>query len=316
MSEENTKLALIDKPLPQPVQLFNADKAEIDKILEMVRAEISAFDYGDFAVEKNRKAVKSLAFKVAQTKTAIDGAGKNFLADVKAKIKVIDDVRGYARSELDKLRDEAKQPLIDWEAEQERIKQEEKQKAIKQEVDRDHEFALLMDKEWQAEQDRIRAKKEEEERVAAELAEKKQQEELAAAAEASRIKAEQEAAAEIERAKQAQKEAEEQAAREKTLAEQRQKEYEEAAKRREEQARIDAERRAKEEQAAAAEAERKEREQKEATEKARQANIEHRRSVNNEILLALAGSGLTEEQAKVVITLAAKGQAGKLTINY
>lgn len=306
MNETQTQLALIKRPLPQPIELFNADKAAIDEVIQMVRAEISAFDYGDFAVKKNRDAVKSLAYKVAQTKTAIDNSGKDFLADVKAKVKTIDDVRKYARDELDKLRDKAKQPLIEWEQEQERIRQEEERIEIQKEIDKDHEFALLMDKEWQAEQERIKAAQEEAQRVAAELAEKKRQEELAAAAEAAKIKTEAEAAAEIERARQAQKEAEERAAREKHLAEQRAIQAEQEAKRREEQARIDAQNKAAAEQAAKEKAEQEERERIEVEEKARQANIEHRRTVNNEILTALTLNGLTEEQAKVVITLAAK----------
>lgn len=46
------------------------------------------------------------------------------------------------------------------------------------------------------------------------------------------------------------------------------------------------------------------------------ANKAHRASVNREILSALVGSGLSEEQGKMVITMAAKGIAGRLSINY
>ena len=46
------------------------------------------------------------------------------------------------------------------------------------------------------------------------------------------------------------------------------------------------------------------------------ANKAHRTKINREILSILKNAGLTEDQAKTVITLAAKNQAGRLTINY
>lgn len=70
----------------------------------------------------------------------------------------------------------------------------------------------------------------------------------------------------------------------------------------------------------AAENERLRIEQQQAAERAeaerQAANKAHRASVNREILAALVGSGFSEEQAKMVITLAAKGQCGRLVINY
>lgn len=70
----------------------------------------------------------------------------------------------------------------------------------------------------------------------------------------------------------------------------------------------------------AAENERIRIEQQQAAERAeaerQAANKAHRASVNREILAALVGSGFTEEQAKMVITLAATGKAGRLSVNY
>lgn len=70
----------------------------------------------------------------------------------------------------------------------------------------------------------------------------------------------------------------------------------------------------------AAENERLRIEQQQAAERAeaelQATNKAHRASVNREILSSLVGSGFTEEQAKMVITLAAKGQCGRLVINY
>ena len=48
----------------------------------------------------------------------------------------------------------------------------------------------------------------------------------------------------------------------------------------------------------------------------RLANKEHVRSINRAILVALMQSGIAEEDAKTVISLAARKSAGNLTINY
>jgi hypothetical protein len=70
----------------------------------------------------------------------------------------------------------------------------------------------------------------------------------------------------------------------------------------------------------AAEAERLRIERQQAAEKAeadrQAANKEHRAAVNREILAALVGAGFTEEQAKIVVKMAAKNAAGRLVIQY
>ena len=48
----------------------------------------------------------------------------------------------------------------------------------------------------------------------------------------------------------------------------------------------------------------------------RLANTEHVRGINRAILVSLMQAGIAEEDAKTVVSLAAKGLAGKLTINY
>ncbi len=48
----------------------------------------------------------------------------------------------------------------------------------------------------------------------------------------------------------------------------------------------------------------------------RLANKEHVRGINRAILVALMQAGIAEEDAKTVISLAARKSAGKLTINY
>jgi flagellar motility protein MotE (MotC chaperone) len=62
-----------------------------------------------------------MAHKVARSKTYIDNAGKDLVAELKALPKQIDESRRVVRERLDALKDEVRRPLTEWEAEQERI---------------------------------------------------------------------------------------------------------------------------------------------------------------------------------------------------
>lgn len=157
-------------------------------------------------------------------------------------------------------------------------------------------------------------------RLQAEREQKEREERIAReAAEAPRLEAEKQA--------QAQREAAERAERERILeAERREMQLKLQAEQAERQ-RIEAEQKAAYEiqqaelrakQAAENERLRLERQaQEEKAEAERQAaNKQHRAEVNREILAALIAEGLAEEDAKKVITLAAKNKAGRLIINY
>jgi hypothetical protein len=147
---------------------------------------------------------------VARSKTYIDNAGKDLVAELKALPKQIDESRRVVRERLDALKDEVRRPLTEWEAEQERIKAEEAMNALHAEAlemnikfdqelaakfEADHEMALLMDKDIdreradkaaEAERQRIareeEIKRQAEEKAKREAAEKAQREIDAAAA--------------------------------------------------------------------------------------------------------------------------------------
>lgn len=70
----------------------------------------------DTTTTKGRKEIASLAYKIAQTKSAIDEAGKNLVEPMKAQAKLIDAERKHARDELDALKAEVRKPLDEWEA--------------------------------------------------------------------------------------------------------------------------------------------------------------------------------------------------------
>ncbi|MFY0862602.1 hypothetical protein ACA369_25480, partial [Enterobacter kobei] len=200
----------------------------------------------DVSTRKGRDAIASMAHKVARSKTYIDNAGKDLVAELKALPKQIDESRRIVRERLDALKDEVRRPLTEWEAEQERIKAEEAMNAMHAEAlemnirfdqelaakfEADHEMALLMNKDF----DRDR----EEQRRLAEQAQRERDEQLKQeAAEQARRDAEAKHKAEIEAA--ARREAEEKARAE--LAERQRIETEQRAEREKQEAEARAER--------------------------------------------------------------------------
>lgn len=104
------ELALIGKP--NALALF--EEKGLDPIIEKIRAEVK-MHVSDISTERGRKAIASLSRKVASSKVRLDDLGKELVTGVKTQIGTIDAERKRMRDELDKLRDETRQPLTDWE---------------------------------------------------------------------------------------------------------------------------------------------------------------------------------------------------------
>lgn len=300
---------------------------QLDPLIEAIEKEARSL-VPDVTTKKGRDAIASMAHKVARSKTYIDNAGKDLVAELKALPKQIDESRRVVRERLDALKDEVRRPLTEWEAEQERIKAEEAMNALHAEAlemnikfdrelaakfEADHEMALLMDKDF----DRERADK-------------------AAEAERQRIAREEEIKrmaeekAKREAAEQAQREIDAAAAREREaiLAKERaEREQREAAERaeREKQAAIEAERRKAQEEADRIRREAEQREQarlaeekRKADEQARrEADVRHRKAVGVEVVKALlANTSLTRDQAIEVLTAVKDGRIPHTGISY
>ncbi|WP_268055777.1 MULTISPECIES: hypothetical protein [unclassified Citrobacter] len=321
---EVTDLVVIEKSSAMAVFTNNE---QLDPIIEKIEKEARSL-VPDVTTKKGRDAIASMAHKVARSKTYIDNAGKDLVAELKALPKQIDESRRIVRERLDALKDEVRRPLTEWEAEQERIKAEEAAKK-KSEEDRkkfesDHEIALLMndkhdrevaEKKAEAERQRIaheeelkrqaaeQAKREAEEKAAAELAAAKKREEDAIAAKAQ---------AEL-LAKQAQERAEQEAkdAAAKAEAEKKAAIEEEQRKAQEEADRIKREAEAKE-------AARLAEEKRIADEKAkREADVKHRKAVGTEIVNALtANTSISRYQAIEVLKALMDGLVPRTQINY
>lgn len=320
---EVTDLVVIEK---QNAMAVFTTKEQLDPIIEAIEKEARSL-VPDVSTRKGRDAIASMAHKVARSKTYIDNAGKDLVAELKALPKQIDESRRIVRERLEALKDEVRRPLTEWEAEQERIKAEEAMNALHAEAlemnikfdqelaakfEADHEMALLMNKDF----DRDR----EEQRRQAEQAQRERDERLKQeAAEQARRDAEAKHKAEIEAA--ARREAEEKARAE--LAERQRIETEQRAEREKQEAEERA-RREKEEAVAAerrrleeAEAARLAEEQRKAEEEARRAaDKEHRRTVNRRVYADLIAQGIPEEYAQKAVLAIAGGKVQDAHIKY
>ncbi|HHA1185323.1 hypothetical protein [Enterobacter sp.] len=320
---EVTDLVVIEK---QNAMAVFTTKEQLDPIIEAIEKEARSL-VPDVSTRKGRDAIASMAHKVARSKTYIDNAGKDLVAELKALPKQIDESRRIVRERLDALKDEVRRPLTEWEAEQERIKAEEAMNAMHAEAlemnirfdqelaakfEADHEMALLMNKDFDRDREEQRrqaeqAQREHEERIKREAAEQarrdaeaKHKAEIEAAA---RREAEEKARAELAELQRV--EAEQRAAREKQEAEER--------ARREKEEAVAAERRRQEEAEAARLAE----EQRKAEEEARRAaDKEHRRTVNRRVYADLIAQGIPEEFAQKAVLAIAGGKVQDAHIKY
>jgi hypothetical protein len=311
---------------------------QLDPLIEAIEKEARSL-VPDVTTKKGRDAIASMAHKVARSKTYIDNAGKDLVAELKALPKQIDESRRVVRERLDALKDEVRRPLTEWEAEQERIaaekaaeeerlriEAEEKAalEAIKKQIEADHEMGLLMNDAFDREQAEKKAEAERQ-HIAHEEEIKRQAEEKAKreAAEQAQRKIDEIAAREREailakeRAEREQKEAAEKAERERIAAEQKAEADKQAA--------IDAERRKAQEEADRIRREAEQREQarlaeekRKADEQARrEADVNHRKAVGTDIVKALqAKTSLTREQAIEVLTAIKDGNIPHIGISY
>ena len=290
-------------------------KDGLNPYIQFIRDQVSG-EAPDLSSKKGRDRIASLAAQVSRSKSAIEKPGRDYLKHLKSLPKVVEtELREFVNA-CDALRDETRKPLSEWEdAETDRVDRHKLRiEHIKSYLDECHlAMSTLLINNYIHELEELRRKE-------AEREQKERDDRIAREAVESARKA---AEAETQR----QREEDQRKANEEKLAAERREmqlklEAENAEKRRleAEQRHLDdlkaAELRAKQE----AENERKAIEAQQAAEKAAAdklaANKAHRTKINREILSFLKNAGLTEDQAKTVITLAAKFKAGRLTIDY
>lgn len=122
-------LVTIGVPDPKSNALLSIRQASIETVFTDPEALAPVLSYvadlarahqPDLTTKKGREAIASVAYKVAQTKTYMDGLGKVLVDELKERPKKVDAGRKQAREFFDSLRDEVRKPLTDLEAEEAR----------------------------------------------------------------------------------------------------------------------------------------------------------------------------------------------------
>lgn len=119
--------------LPETItgpSIFDGDN--IKKVIAFVvdKAETEANGV-DVSTKAGEEGIRSLAYKIARSKTFIDDLGKDLNADLKKQAKIIDDQRSLVRTALDDLKDRIRKPLTEKE-EREKARKEEIQSRLNQ----------------------------------------------------------------------------------------------------------------------------------------------------------------------------------------
>lgn len=327
----------------------------LDPILQEIAKKVDEY-IPEIETATGRKDIASFAYKIAQTKTYIEKAGKQLVEKQKNEIKLIDQERKKARDFLDAEKDRARKPLTEWEEAEAAREVEEARLATlleaytqaliendlfnrQKEIEKkEAEFKRIAEEEVaKAEAERIKKERiDYEEGLKKKAAEQatKEAEEKALKEKQAALKREQEANQTIEKAKRDQIVAEERlelekkaAIEAKTEAALRLKIERETA----EKNRLEAIQRAEEEKARAikkateeaerkalvAEQEKRAKAEQEAREAAKKAaNVAHRKAINNSILANLMQIGFSEEDSKKFISAVAGGQIPYMQIKY
>jgi hypothetical protein len=314
MKPATFELATIEKL--DAVQVFTG--GGVDPILKAISEEVRLHE-PDTSTDKGRKDIASLAYKVSQSKVLLEKAGKSLVTGWKEQAKAVDEVRKMVRDSLDELRDEARQPLTDWETAE---KERDAACLLMMEIAQAHIDALvhndIVDREADLAAKELAMELAEEQRIAKEAfasselervaREKKIAEDAVAEekrqAEAEKIRVAEEAQEKIDRVKREKREFEINAEIEKR-----------ESKEREDRAKI----RADLEKKQVVEDERKrvaaELETNRLADEKIAANKTHQKKVNNAALAALCGI-VKEAEAKKIIVAISKGEVPHITINY
>lgn len=117
---ESKELVVVETIKPE--ELFKApakagDQTPVDILIDNLEKTVrAAASLLTVKTTKHRNAIKSLAYKVATSKTALDEMGKDYVIDLKRAAGAVDAERRKVRERLDALRDEVKAPVEAYEA--------------------------------------------------------------------------------------------------------------------------------------------------------------------------------------------------------
>jgi len=100
--------AIIKVEKMSPSEIYEGNNIEL--ILSEIKKEALSF-IPDTTTKKGQAEIKSLASKVARSKTFLDGEGKKLADELNAKLKPINGLRKKVRETLDELKEEVRKPV-------------------------------------------------------------------------------------------------------------------------------------------------------------------------------------------------------------
>jgi hypothetical protein len=109
-----TALALPDAPA---LVLAYDDPGQMTAILKRIETDALAVA-PDLSTATSRKAIASLAFKVARSKTVLDDVGKEISEEARRKVDSVNAIRRQVRDKLDAIKAQVRAPLDKWEADE------------------------------------------------------------------------------------------------------------------------------------------------------------------------------------------------------
>jgi hypothetical protein len=113
-----TELATIN--ITNPLQIFSTPKG-LDDVIDKIEKEVKSIDR-DISTHAGRENIRSIAFKLAKTKNALDKMGKELTEEQRKVVDAVNAERKRAWDRMEALQHEIRQPLTDWEnAEKDRV---------------------------------------------------------------------------------------------------------------------------------------------------------------------------------------------------
>ncbi len=101
-----TEIAIIEIPEDKALAVFTAPQG-LDPYLDQIAAQARSF-VPDLSTKKGRDSIASIAYRVRQSKTAMDKAGKALVDKLKEQPKLVDAERKRMREFMDSLADEVR----------------------------------------------------------------------------------------------------------------------------------------------------------------------------------------------------------------
>ena len=108
--EEPRALIIVESLTPAALFVEGGTDPLYDRIKQEVMGQPR-----DISTKEGRAAIASLAYKIAKSKTFLDGVGKDLNEEAKAKAKAVDNERKRIWDKLEALQKEVRAPLTEWE---------------------------------------------------------------------------------------------------------------------------------------------------------------------------------------------------------